>query len=116
MTLHAAKGLEFPHGDLVGMEEGLLPHRNSIEMDTIEEERRLAYVGITRAQKTLTFTLASQRQRYGEIVDCESSRFLEELPQDDLHFLGKEPVDENDKASGLATLAGLKDLLGGADG
>ena len=114
MTLHAAKGLEFPHVYLVGMEEGLLPHRNSIEMETIEEERRLAYVGITRAMKTMTFSLASQRQRYGEKIDCEPSRFLEELPKEDLHFIGEEKTDPSDKSSGLATLAGLKDLLSGS--
>ncbi|MFV1983936.1 MAG: DNA helicase Rep, partial [Thiohalomonadales bacterium] len=84
MTLHAAKGLEFPHVFLVGMEEEILPHRTSIEEDNIEEERRLAYVGITRAQKTLTMSMASYRKRYGEIIECSPSRFLYELPEDDL--------------------------------
>lgn len=113
MTLHAAKGLEFPNVYLVGMEEGLLPHRNSIEQDSIDEERRLAYVGITRAQKNLTFSFASQRQRYGEKIDCEPSRFLDELPRDDLHFIGEDKPETADKKEGLATLAGLKHLLGG---
>ncbi|MDH5592234.1 MAG: ATP-binding domain-containing protein, partial [Gammaproteobacteria bacterium] len=84
MTLHAAKGLEFPHVFIVGMEEEILPHRTSIEEDSIEEERRLAYVGITRAQRSLVFTMANSRKRYGEKVDCEESRFLRELPPEDL--------------------------------
>ncbi len=84
MTLHASKGLEFLYVYMVGMEEGFLPHQSSIDEDNIEEERRLAYVGITRAQKELTFTLCKERRQYGELVRPEPSRFLLELPQDDL--------------------------------
>ncbi|UDG79277.1 ATP-dependent DNA helicase Rep [Candidatus Ecksteinia adelgidicola] len=84
MTLHASKGLEFPHVFLVGMEEGLLPHQNSINNNNIDEERRLAYVGITRAKKTLIFSLCQQRRQYGQFIESEPSRFLLELPQDDL--------------------------------
>lgn len=62
----------------------ILPHQSSIDEDNIEEERRLAYVGITRAQKELTFTLCKERRQYGELVRPEPSRFLLELPQDDL--------------------------------
>lgn len=65
----------------MGMEEEILPHRSSIEADTIEEERRLAYVGITRARQTLAFTFAAKRKQYGEIIDCAPSRFLDELPR-----------------------------------
>ncbi|HEY7774713.1 MAG TPA: DNA helicase Rep [Marinagarivorans sp.] len=88
MTLHASKGLEFPHVFLVGMEEELLPHRNSIDDGNIEEERRLAYVGITRAQKTLTMTLSASRKQFGEKIETSPSRFIEEIPEEDLEMEG----------------------------
>ena len=84
MTLHAAKGLEFPHVTIVGMEEEILPHRNSIDDDMVEEERRLFYVGITRAQHELTLAYAQQRKRYGDTIECTPSRFLSELDQQHL--------------------------------
>lgn len=113
MTLHAAKGLEFNHVYLVGMEEEFLPHKSSIENDDIEEERRLAYVGITRAQRTLTFTLCKKRSKYGEVMTCEPSRFLEELPQDDLDWDAKrKPLTEEEQEQ-LATdnISMLKSLF-----
>ncbi|OMH27970.1 DNA helicase Rep [Motiliproteus sp. MSK22-1] len=112
MTLHASKGLEFPHVFLMGLEEEILPHRNSIEDDFIDEERRLAYVGITRARKTLTMTLAKQRKQFGEVSDTSPSRFLDELPEEDLEWEGRnETSPEANAARGRATLSGLKDLL-----
>ncbi len=112
MTLHASKGLEFPHVYLMGMEEELLPHRNSIESDTIEEERRLAYVGITRAKRTLTMTLAKKRRQFGEEVECAPSRFLDELPAEDIEREGLGDVSpEQNRAKGRATLSGLRGLL-----
>jgi ATP-dependent DNA helicase Rep len=86
MTLHASKGLEFPYVFLIGMEEGLLPHQTSMDEGNVEEERRLAYVGITRAQRELIFTYAKERRQYGEVSRTEASRFLHELPQDDLSW------------------------------
>ena len=91
MTLHSSKGLEFPYVFMVGMEEGLLPHQSSIDEDNIDEERRLAYVGITRAQKVLFLTLVKERRQYGEVINPEPSRFLHELPQDDLVWEHKKP-------------------------
>jgi ATP-dependent DNA helicase Rep len=84
LTLHASKGLEFPHVYLMGMEEDILPHRNSQDDSAIEEERRLAYVGITRARETLTFTLAASRKQYGDKYETTPSRFLDEIPPEDL--------------------------------
>ncbi|MGB4246179.1 MAG: DNA helicase Rep [Pseudohongiellaceae bacterium] len=112
MTLHAAKGLEFPYVFIMGMEEDLLPHRNSIESNDIDEERRLAYVGITRAQKGLTFTLARKRKQYGETVSTTPSRFLDELPQDLLDWEGRGDSTPEQKQEKAATaLAGLKGLF-----
>ncbi|OHV08828.1 DNA helicase Rep [Kushneria phosphatilytica] len=114
LTLHASKGLEFPHVYVMGLEEELLPHRNSIEANTIEEERRLAYVGITRARQSLTLTLTKQRKVYGEMMDCTPSRFLDELPEEDLQWFGR-PDKENPEQKherGKEALAGLRSLLG----
>jgi ATP-dependent DNA helicase Rep len=88
MTLHASKGLEFPHVFMLGMEEEILPHRNSIDTGNIEEERRLTYVGITRARQTLTLTLAATRKQFGEKHETTPSRFLDEMPAEDVEREG----------------------------
>ncbi len=112
MTLHASKGLEFPHVTMIGMEEGLLPHRNSIESGDVEEERRLTYVGITRAQRTLTMTLAHKRRQFGETLETTPSRFLEELPKEDIQFVGFNPQDATQNtATGEDTLNSLMNLF-----
>lgn len=111
MTLHAAKGLEFPCVYLVSMEEGMLPHRVSIETDQIEEERRLAYVGITRAKQVLTMSLARQRRSAGVTQITTASRFLQELPADHLEWHGKDHRNPTkSKALAQSHLATLKAL------
>ncbi|MGE4404783.1 DNA helicase Rep [Pseudomonas sp.] len=112
MTLHASKGLEFPYVFILGMEEEILPHRSSIEADTIEEERRLAYVGITRARQNLAMTFAAKRKQYGEIIECLPSRFLDELPQEDLEWEGQEDAPVEVKAArGNDALAAMRAML-----
>ena len=92
MTLHSAKGLEFPRVFMVGVEEGIFPSFRSFEEPgRLEEERRLAYVGITRAQQTLTFSLCRERRQFGELIRPDPSRFLAELPQDDVQWEKDKP-------------------------
>ena len=91
MTLHAAKGLEFRFVFIVGCEEGTLPHDGAMDEGRVDEERRLMYVGITRAKEMLTLSWSSKTKRYGEVHSNQPSRFLHELPQDDLHWQGKDP-------------------------
>lgn len=118
MTIHAAKGLEFDHVYLVGFEEDSLPHHQSQDPESIEEERRLAYVGITRAASSLTLSYAKTRQKFGDMLQCEASRFLYELPEADLegaeHTLSK-LSDSEKHQRGLDTFANLKALLGTAE-
>lgn len=112
MTLHAAKGLEFPHVYIIGMEEDILPHHSAVDSDFIDEERRLCYVGITRAQRTLTLTWCARRKRFGDWVEGEPSRFLSELPAEDvIHEGGDEQDAAQNRARGQQTLAALKGLF-----
>jgi len=108
LTMHASKGLEFPHVFLMGLEEDILPHRNSIENNQIEEERRLLYVAITRARSTLAMTYCAERKQFGEKLETSPSRFLDELPEDDLQWEGLGQANpERNKAKGKATLDAL---------
>ncbi len=108
-TLHAAKGLEFKHVFLVGVEEGLLPHRESVDADTVEEERRLMYVGITRAERSLHLSYCERRKQGKEWRQCEPSRFIAEMG-DDLKLAGKSSAP-TDRAAGAARLAQMRAML-----
>ena len=90
MTIHAAKGLEFPTVYVMGMEEGIFPHNNALyEEKSMEEERRLCYVAMTRAKERLVLTNAKARMLYGQTRSNRASRFLEEIPEDFLRWTGK---------------------------
>jgi len=96
ITMHASKGLEFPHVFIVGAEDGLLPHSRSKVEGTTDEERRLFYVAITRAQKTLSISHCESRRKFGEMIGCHPSPFLKEIPEElveDGEAKGKEPVE-----------------------
>ncbi len=113
MTLHASKVLEFPFVYLIGSEEGILPHQTSIDEDNVEEERRLMYVGITRAQRELTFTMCKERRQFGELIKPTQSRFLDELPFDDVEWeANKKPVSAEERmAKGQAHIANIRAMF-----
>ncbi len=113
-TLHASKGLEFGHVFLVGVEENILPHERSEAPEQIEEERRLMYVGITRAQRSLQISYCTRRKRGKEFSGCDPSRFIAELPQADIVYSGVVTAGNAPavtKAEGMDKLAQLKAML-----
>lgn len=113
-TIHASKGLEFPHVFIVGLEEGILPHRESVDNGNVEEERRLMYVALTRAQQSLHLSWCRARKRAGERMGCQPSRFIGELAQEDVRYAGGTLTAEEaaqEKVVGQARLASLKALL-----
>ncbi|WP_374343651.1 UvrD-helicase domain-containing protein [Azonexus sp.] len=112
-TLHAAKGLEYKHVFLVGVEEGILPHRESLDPAKLQEERRLMYVGITRAQRSLHISYCEKRKQARELVPCEPSRFIAEMGKEDVRFSGGKLAAPPDRATGSARLETMKAMLAG---
>jgi superfamily I DNA/RNA helicase len=112
ITMHAAKGLEFPVCYIIGVEEGILPHSRSIEEGSRDEERRLLYVGITRAMEDLTLTWCHSRKRYGDKMPCMPSSFFKELSREELHetsfeSLASAPADEDFAADYFARMKAM---------
>jgi DNA helicase-2/ATP-dependent DNA helicase PcrA len=107
ITMHSCKGLEFPRVYIVGLEDGLLPHSRSKVDGTLDEERRLFYVALTRAMQTLTISHCSGRKKYGQLMPCHPSPFLKELPAELVEHAdekGKQPVAVNDGKNMFANL------------
>ncbi len=111
ITMHSCKGLEFPHVHIIGMEQGLLPHSRSVEEGTLDEERRLFYVAITRAMESLTISHCETRKKYGQITSCEPSRFLTELPVECVEVVDSVFQRPATQESGAAMFDALKASL-----
>jgi superfamily I DNA/RNA helicase len=112
ITMHSCKGLEFPHVYIVGLEDGLLPHSRSKEEGTLDEERRLFYVGITRAMQTLTISHCCTRKKYGQSLACHPSRFLTELPADLVEHADEKAKQPVATESGKDMFAAMREALG----
>jgi superfamily I DNA/RNA helicase len=111
ITMHAAKGLEFPHVHIVGVEDGLLPHARSKVEGTMDEERRLFYVAITRAQETLRISHCRGRRRYTQVMPCHPSPFLQELPPECIEDMEAAAARVVEKEAGGDWFKAMRDAL-----
>ena len=112
ITMHSCKGLEFPHVYVVGLEDGLLPHSRSKVEGTLDEERRLFYVAITRAMQTLTISHCGGRKKYGQLMPCHPSQFLKELPEELIEHAAEKAKTPVTTESGKGMFAAMRDAIG----
>jgi len=108
ITMHSCKGLEFPHVFIVGLEDGLLPHMRSKTEGTLDEERRLFYVAVTRAMQTLTISHCGGRKKYGQLLPCQPSPFLKELPEELVEYSDPKSKTPVPQASGKDLFAAMR--------
>jgi superfamily I DNA/RNA helicase len=111
ITMHSCKGLEFPHVHITGLEDGLLPHSRSKLEGTLDEERRLFYVGLTRAMQTLTLSYCTGRKRYGQVMPCHPSPFLAELPPELVELADETARQPVTPATGRDYFAAMRSAL-----
>jgi superfamily I DNA/RNA helicase len=111
ITMHSCKGLEFPHVFIVGLEDGLLPHSRSKIEGTLDEERRLFYVAVTRAMLTLTISHCGTRKKYGQSLPCQPSPFLKELPEELVEHSDAKSKQPVEPASGKSLFAAMREAI-----
>jgi superfamily I DNA/RNA helicase len=112
ITMHSCKGLEFPHVHIVGLEEGLLPHSRSKVENSLDEERRLFYVALTRAQETLRITYCLSRKKYGQFTPCHPSQFLSDLPAELVEWADEKAKQPVEVSTGKNLFAMMRDSIG----
>jgi superfamily I DNA/RNA helicase len=111
ITMHSCKGLEFPHVFIVGLEDGLLPHSRSTAEGTLDEERRLFYVAVTRAMQTLTISHCGGRKKYGQVLPCHPSPFLKELPEELVEHSDSNSKSPVEQESGKGLFAAMRQAV-----
>jgi superfamily I DNA/RNA helicase len=112
ITMHSCKGLEFPHVFVVGLEDGLLPHARSKAEGTMDEERRLFYVAVTRAMQTLAISHCGGRKKYGQLLPCQPSPFLKELPEELVEHSDSKTKTPVAQDSGKNLFAAMREAIG----
>jgi superfamily I DNA/RNA helicase len=112
ITMHSCKGLEFPRVFIIGLEDGLLPHTRSTTEGTLDEERRLFYVAVTRAMLSLTISHCASRKKYGQLLPCHPSRFLKELPEELVEHAQEKDKKPVSAAVGKSLFDAMREAVG----